>query len=520
MPVARNPILPGFHPDPSICRVGDDYFLATSTFEWWPGVRIHHSRDLVHWRVAARPLSRLDQLDMRGNPDSGGIWAPCLSYAHGRFWLIYTDVKHLTGAFKDTPNFVVSAERIEGPWSAPAYLNSSGFDPSLFHDDDGRSWLVNMRWDHRPGRNRFAGIVLQEFDRTAMRLVGEPRTIFAGTSLGCTEGPHLHRRDGWYYLLVAEGGTGCNHAVLVARARTIDGQYEPDPQGAMLTSRDAWELPLQKPGHGCLVQTQTGAWHLVHLVGRPDRPLGRCMLGRETALQAVEWPAGGWPRLKGGGDRPAMEVAVDLPAHPWPAAPERIDFRDGLTMDFDSLRDPIDPAWCRTGADGLTLVGRESPGSRFRQSLVARRLQHHDCTAETELSFQPTDWQAMAGLSAYYDCDLWFGLRVTAGDDGARLIHLARCEGGNYGEWAHTPLPPGPVRLRFAIRGGVLRFAWAPAGGDWRAIGEGLDAGLLSDENAGHGGWNFTGTWAALSCHDLSGRGCPATFAWFRYAAG
>ena len=170
----RNPILPGFNPDPSIVRVGDDYYIATSTFEWFPGVQIHHSRDLVHWRLLTRPLTRASQLNMLGDPDSCGIWAPCLSYADGLFWLIYTDVKRYgrttqggaAGAsLRDTHNYLVTSPRIDGEWSDPVYLNSSGFDPSLFHDDDGRKYLVNMLWDHRPGRNRFAGIVLQEYSR-------------------------------------------------------------------------------------------------------------------------------------------------------------------------------------------------------------------------------------------------------------------------------------------------------------------------------------------------------------------
>ena len=167
----RNPILKGFNPDPSICRVGDDYYIATSTFEWFPGVQIHHSRDLVNWRLVKRPLERASQLDMRGNPDSCGVWAPCLSHADGLFWLIYTDVKRLDGNFKDAHNYLVTAPAIAGPWSDPIYLNSSGFDPSLFHDDDGRKWLLNKQWKHatdsvggRPRGTAFDGILAQEYD--------------------------------------------------------------------------------------------------------------------------------------------------------------------------------------------------------------------------------------------------------------------------------------------------------------------------------------------------------------------
>ena len=232
----RNPILPGFNPDPSICRVGDDYFIATSTFEWYPGVQIHHSRDLVNWRLVRRPLDRAEQLDMRGNPDSGGVWAPCLSYADGQFWLVYTDVKRLEGNFKDAHNYIVTAPSIEGAWSDPTYVNSSGFDPSLFHDDDGRKWFVNMIWDHRvpppkPRRHSaFAGIALQEWDPWQRRLIGEAKIIFAGSAHGLVEGPHLFKRKGYYYLTVAEGGTGYDHAVTMARAKKIDGPYELHPR--------------------------------------------------------------------------------------------------------------------------------------------------------------------------------------------------------------------------------------------------------------------------------------------------
>jgi xylan 1,4-beta-xylosidase len=149
-----NPILPGFNPDPSICRVGADYYIATSTFEWYPGVQIHHSRDLVNWRLARRPLDRASLLDMRGAPDSCGVWAPCLSHADGRFWLVYTDVKRFEGSFKDAHNYIVTAPSIERQWSEPHYVNSSGFEPSLFHDDDGREWFLEHDLGPPPRRRR------------------------------------------------------------------------------------------------------------------------------------------------------------------------------------------------------------------------------------------------------------------------------------------------------------------------------------------------------------------------------
>jgi xylan 1,4-beta-xylosidase len=232
------------------------------------------------------------------------------------------------------------------------------------------------------------------------------------------------------------------------------------------------------------VQTPGGDWYLAHLTGRPDRPLGRCRLGRETALQAVTWPAGAFPRLAHGGTLPAETVAIDLPAQPWPSVPDGTLF-PGPTLPphFNTLRDPVDPAWCRVG-NGLTLIGRDGPTCLHRQSRIARRIQHVELEAETELRFAPDDFQALAGLSAFYDCALWWMLAVTHDEE----------------------------------RGRGVQLFWNDAGdGGWTTVGEGLDAGHLSDERMDDQRWNFTGGWVSLSCHDLSGRGAPATFTRFDY---
>ncbi|PTT88931.1 glycoside hydrolase 43 family protein, partial [Pelomonas sp. HMWF004] len=360
-----NPILPGFHADPSICRVpgdgGDDYYIATSTFEWWPGVRIHHSRDLVHWRHHSYAVTRPSQLDLTGHPDSAGVWAPCLSYAQGQFWLIYTDVRSTIGAFKDTHNYLVTAPSIDGPWSEPIYLNSSGFDPSLFHDDDGRSWVLNQQWTHVPGKNHFNGILLQEYDREARRVVGPVKNIYTGTALGVVEGPHLYRRNGWYYLLTAEGGTFYEHAVTLARSRHIDGPYETLPGNPLMTAWHKKTDGLQRSGHASWVETAGGEWFMAHLCGRPlewsgphaarNNPAGgydglHCPLGRETALQRLHWRDDDWPEVVGG-PQPSVQVAApDLPPHPFPAEPARDDF-DGPTLNphLNSLRKPVDDSW-------------------------------------------------------------------------------------------------------------------------------------------------------------------------------
>lgn len=530
-----NPVLRGFNPDPSIVRVDDDYYIATSTFEWFPGVQIHHSRDLVNWRLITRPLCRLSQLDMTGNPDSGGVWAPCLTYADGQFWLIYTDVKHHSGAHKITHNYLVTSTDITGPWSDPVYLNSSGFDPSLFHDDDGRKWLLNMNWDWRPGVNRFAGILLQEYDHAAGRLVGEIRDIFAGSSLGVTEGPHLYRRSGYYYLLTAEGGTGHRHAVTIARSRAITGPYEIDPENPVLTAYDRAD-PLKKAGHADIVETPDG-WYMVHLCSRPigegvrGEADGWSTLGRETAIQKVEWTDDGWLRLAGGGNTPAVTVPAprigtgDDAAAGSPAdAASRFAFEqidefnaDSLGIDWQTLRRPLGPdQMSLTERPGyLRLYGAEPPVSAFRQSLVARRQQAFRIQAQTFVEFEPADTKHIAGLICYYNTMKFHYLYVTAGE-----IGIMSSTGGteSFPAEGSAIVPAGAslaVHLRATIDYEALVFEWSADGEGWQQVGPVLDATILSDElGPGNG---FTGAFVGLCCQDLSGRRRHADFERFVY---
>lgn len=530
----RNPILKGFNPDPSIVRVGDDYYIATSTFEWFPGVQIHHSRDLVNWRLIGRPLNRASQLDMRGDPDSGGVWAPCLTHADGLFHLIYTDVKRYgrttvggaSGAsLRDFHNYLVTAPSIEGPWSDPIYMNSSGFDPSLFHDDDGRKYFVNMLWDHRAGRNRFAGIVCQEYSPAERRLVGERRVIFEGTDLGLTEAPHIYRRDGWYYLLTAEGGTGFGHAATLARSRSLHGPYELHPDRQILTSRDRPDAPLQRAGHADLVETQGGETYAVYLCGRPIPNRGRCILGRETAIQPMTWGEDGWLRTRDGRGTPELEVpAPDLPPHPFPPAPARSDF-DGpdLPMDFQWLRTPY-PAdiFSLTERPGwLRLHGRESIGSLFRQALVARRQQAFCYSAATLMDFEPRHFQHAAGLVCYYNASKFHYLMVTHDAALGRCVQVMSALPDSPQADAFTapiPIGPGPVELAAHVDFERLRFAFRLAGETaWTRLSQVFDASILSDEAAAPGTPNFTGAFVGVACQDTSGAGRNADFDWFDY---
>jgi xylan 1,4-beta-xylosidase len=471
---------------------------------------------------------------MLGDPDSCGVWAPCLTHADGLFWLIYTDVKRFgratvggaSGAsLRDFHNYLVTSPTIDGDWSDADYLNSSGFDPSLFHDDDGRKYLVNMLWDHRPQHNRFAGIVLQEFSVKERKLIGVRKVIFEGTPLGLTEGPHLYKRGGYFYLVAAEGGTGWNHAVTMARSRSIDGPYELHPDMHIMSARQRPDIELQRAGHADLVETQSGETYMVHLCGRPLRNRGRCTLGRETAIQRMVWGADGWLRTQDGQGVPLNEVpAPKLAPHVFPAPPEREDF-DGpeLPLAFQWLRSPWpEELFSPTARPGhLRLFGHETIGSLFRQSLVARRQQSHCFTAETIVEFEPEHFQQMAGLVCYYGGASFHYLYLSRDEVFGK--HLRVMSALPDSPQADAFVPPiaiaegKPVRLRAEVDFERLYFFYQVEGEEWRRLPQQFDASILSDEAASPGTPNFTGAFVGMACQDMAGTGRAADFDYFEY---
>ncbi len=526
-----NPILPGFHPDPSIIRVGETYYIATSTFEWYPGVRIYASTDLANWEFVSAPLNRAALLDMRGNPDSGGIWAPCLSYADGKFWLVYTDVKRLDGAFKDAHNYITCCDTIDGTWSDPWYVNSSGFDPSLFHDDDGRKWFMNMRWNHRgegtggnPKHASFDGILLQEWSPET-GLIGAPTNIFDGSHKGLTEAPHIFKRNDWYYLTTAEGGTGYQHSVTMARARDIEGPYELHPDAFLMTAADAPTHPVQRTGHGQYVESPDGqAWH-TFLMGRPiPGPNGDgkfCPLGRETGIERCVW-RDDWLYLEAGGvlARPSFEHD----ATPAKAPESHYDFANTtLPSDFQWLRTPNPERIFRFENNALTLIGRESIGSWFEQALVARRQQHFAYRVETTMDAAPAHYQHAAGITTYYNRHKFHALLISHDPSKGRVLRIESCPG----KWPdgeltlplsdEVALNDGPVRMAVEVNHAMLQFYFAQGDDDWTAIGPVLDASVISDEGGRGEHASFTGAFVGMVAYDTSGGAGEAHFTDFSY---
>lgn len=542
----QNPILRGFHPDPSIIRVGEDYYIATSTFEWWPGVRLHHSRDLKNWEQIEYPLSRLSQLDLRGVGASQGIWAPCLTYDQGTFYLVYTVVRSFYCNMYDTENYLVTSDNIHGPWSEPVALNNFGFDPSLFHEEDGRKYMVSMVTDHRVPKKYAGRLVLQEYDPEKKAMTGPVRDIYRGEKI-FLEGPHIYKRQGWYYLFAADTGTGEGHGQSVLRSRDIWGPYEMLKENhgeqreeneafSILTSRHHEDILLQKSGHGDLVETPGGEWYMVHLCGRAfaDRNPAdagrfpnsrRYMMGRETAIQKILWREDGWPVLEAGGTTPQNEVPVpkevseEVLCRREAASPlVRDDFEEkALSLDYQSLRIPMDEHYLslRARPGWLRMYGRSGLSSRFSQTLIARRMREYCMEASACVEFEPEVFKQMAGLIFLYDCDNYLYLHISRDEDVGKCITLLKAENKKY-EYLTDYIPvreKEALYLKMETRNAMTRFYYGYSEKDWQEIGPLINASFLSDEACGEG-W-FTGAMIGICCQDMTGFGRYADFDWF-----
>lgn len=538
----KNPILRGFHPDPSIIRVNDDYYIATSTFEWWPGVRLHHSKDLIHWELMPYPLSDPVRLDLRGVGPSQGIWAPCLTYSNGIFYLVYTVVTAFYCNMYDTANFLVTAEDICGPWSEPVPLNNFGFDPSLFHDTDGRKYMVSMVTDHRIPKKYKGRLVLQEYDPEEKRMTGEVKELYQAETI-FLEGPHLLKRNDWYYLFSADTGTGEGHGQSILRSRSVWGPYEmyhphygvrnSDTEAySILTARHNPDFPLQKCGHCDLVETEKGAWFAVHLCGRalenrnaPDvlRFPGdrRYPLGRETAIQKMEWTEDDWLVLANKTILPDEELEIEGEiSWNYGETPVRDEFNSSvLNLEYQSLRVPMDETHITlTERPGfLRMYGREGLASRYHQTLIARRLTEFDIEVSTALEFEPDVFKQMAGLILLYDDQNYFYLHITFDEDMGKCISILTAENKYY----QYPVGFFPVEknkiiyLKAEIHKDRLQFYWGYKEDGWSAIGPVFDSSILSDEACVEG-W-FTGAMAGICCQDLTGFRMYADFDWFEY---
>ncbi|HYD37677.1 MAG TPA: glycoside hydrolase family 43 protein [Allosphingosinicella sp.] len=497
----RNPILKGFYPDPSLTRVGDDFYLVTSTFAYFPGIPVFHSRDLVNWTQIGNAIDRPDQLDFGRLGLSRGVFAPTIEHRDGTFYILNTCVD--CGG-----NFVVTATDPAGPWSDPVWLPEleGGIDPSLFFDEDGSVWILNNGPPEGPPLYEgHRAIWTQRFDPVTKKTFGPRKMLVNGgvdlsTKPIWIEGPHILRRHGFYYLVAAEGGTAEGHSQVVLRSRRPDGPYSVYPGNPILTQRD---LPSDRPdpitsaGHADLVETAAGEWWATFLAVRPYEG-DFYNTGREVFLLPVTWE-GGWPRItRPGQSIPYVHRRPNLPPQPAPPVPTSGAF--AVTDEFDGpalpsrwmmMRNPRQRWYALAGGE-LRIEARGVPLGGFgNPSFLARRQQHLDASASTIVRFVPSRDGDSAGLVALQNDEYFFYLAV-ARRGGRPVVELRRRAGpddpAEGAPIASAPLGAAfgaPVRLRIDAQRAGYSFAYATGRGEWRTLGGREDGRILSTRTAG-----------------------------------
>lgn len=469
----QNPIIKGFHPDPSICRVGEDYYLVTSSMEYFPGLPLFHSGDLVNWEQIGNCIDRNGQMDLKDVCDSGGIWAPTIRYDSGKFYV--------TATLEPYGNFIISTENPRGRWSDPIRVQMGGIAPSLYFENGKAYYCTNLSL--HPGEEE---ITLAEIDTATGECISPVRTIWCGTGGGHLEGPHIYFIEGWYYLLAAEGGTNFNHMETAARSRSIWGPYESCPDNPVLTNRSDTVKQVQCTGHADLFQDHRGNWWMVHLGIRTAR---RTMshLGRETFLAPVIWKDG-WPQIRTG-KKEMLEQEGPL----WMAQQEK----NGWRADFH--RKEWEPQWIflrerkeelfARGKGTLRLYPSVRTGDGIGQTFAAVRPLDFHCELETTLCFLPQKMGDEAGIAVYLESGFHYRFGKKRTEQGEFLVLEKTAE--DFQQTAcRIPAGPGRIHLRMVCDKEKYRFYYAQEAEEWQ-LAASASTRFLSCEVAGR---CFTGT--------------------------
>lgn len=498
-----NPVISGCYPDPSICRAGEDYYVVNSSFEFFPAVPISHSRDLVHWEQIGHCITRDSQLTlMKGQMNNSGIYAPTIRYHDGIFYMVVTNVAN---GQKGAGNFYVWTDNPAGEWSDPVFLHTPGIDPSLFFDDDGKAYYMGTGYPE---------IYIRELDLQKGQLVGDPIKLWAGTGGAYPEGPHLYKRNGWYYLLMSEGGTERCHMLTMAKSRNIYGPYEPCPNNPVMTNRSL-RLPIESVGHADMVEDPNGNWWAVCLGTRTFGYPPRHNLGRETMLVPVDW-SGEWPVF---GDRgrvlPEFETSL-LPKGAERNIPEEAycdDFSsDKMDLGWNYLYNP-DASLYEQKAGGLWLYGNEKQ-LKDADSLawIGRRQRHHFSTTEVTLQFPCIQEGEEAGLTIFMNNRHHYEAALCC--KGQKRVLIFRRQIGSL-EKVECELEYSQEQVRFRLESDLdtYRFSYQKPDKSWEELGAG-EVQYLTTEVGGA----FTGNYIALySCGNGNSCRTPAVFSHFVY---
>ncbi|MCT8137095.1 glycoside hydrolase family 43 protein [Anaerobacillus sp. CMMVII] len=500
----KNPIISGFHPDPSIIRVEEDYYLITSSFEYFPGVPIFHSKDLVNWKQIGHVLTRKSQVDLGTRKSSEGIFAPTLRYHEGTFYMITTDVYGIG-------NFYVTAKDPTGPWSDPIKIPYGNIDPSLMFDEDGKVYVTAQN-----GEADNSHVIQYEIDIKTGQALTEPVAVFWGDGGEWTEGPHLYKINGMYYILSACGGTGYEHRAIIARSSAPYGPYELYDQ-PILTHNQLPEHPIHNLGHADFVEDLNGNWWAVFLGVRPVNG-EYSVLGRETFLAPITWTEDDWPTIDNNEGSVGLIVETDLLGTEQTQVPS---FYDDFTLEnlvpsWSFLRQEDKTAYSLTDRySWLKLLGNEKNLTDLGATLfVSRRQQHVKMELSTFMEFVPHQGGEEAGLAVRYNEKAHIEIGVKMIND-ERFIVVSETVNGQTNELGRKIVKADVVKLAVRSDEENYYFLYADENEEWKLLGEALAASLSPEKNGG-----FTGVCIGLYATG-NGEMCktPAFFDWVRYEA-
>lgn len=544
MATIKNPIIPGMAPDPSILRVDETYYLATSTFHWQPAVQFFESKDLANWDLVGYALSK-GEVDLRGTNTPAGIWAPHLSYdtESQKYWLAYSHMVNMGGREFNSDSYAISADSIQGPWSEPVFLTAIGFDPSLYHEN-GKHYVSILEWETREGYQAPGHIVIAEVDLTKGQLVGDWHRVTQGfTSRGCAEAPQIYQHGDYYYLLVASGGTGYGHGVEVGRAKSIFGPYEPHPSGEPIVTSSPQHLfslgdpdaghfemynptsIMQKAGHGSLVDTPNGDWYLTHLMSRPLTNQLLNPLGRETSIQKMTWTDTGWLEMADGSNLAKMSVAgitgLDfVQDKSWDIEDQ---FESDYGLHFMTPYREQSAEWVNTTerSGHLRIHGQESFFSQRNVAIMATRATSFDYEIATQVEFHPNHYSETAGLGLYYDSNNWLYLHLNYSEElNAPVLTILQAKLGQRIEFPYQKMvvPSGQVSLKITYQSGVASLHYNLSD-KWETLLDAIDVSYLSDEGVnGEPGeiGGFTGLFNFIGSVDAHQRDSYADFSYYK----
>lgn len=543
----NNPVIPGMAPDPSIIRVGDTYYIATSTFHWKPGIQLYQSNDLVNWQLIDFVLKD-DVVDLRGSNTPTGVWAPHLSYdeSSNKYWIVYSQMVNMAGREFNANNFAIWAYDIKGPWSEPLYITSIGFDPALFHDENGKHYIAILEWEIRTGYQAPGHIVIAEVDIETGKLLSDWNRVTQGfTSRGNAEAPGLYKRNGYYYLVIAAGGTGYGHGVEIGRSKNIFGPYEPHPSlEPIITSApqhlfslgdpDAGHFEMynpdsvmQKSGHGSLVETPSGEWYMAHLMSRPLKGELLNPLGRETSIQKMVWTKDDWLEMEDGTNLAKMtfKAPKDFDGVQIENPKLEDNFEGDYRIDFMTPYHAQSPDWVNTTERKgfLRVYGRDSLFSQREPSIMATKATSFEYEVSTKLAFAPDHYSETAGLGLYYDSNNWLYLNLTYNEQlNSKVLTILQANQGVRKEYIHNRVPMSDLEteLKLKYNHGYLDIFYRKSEKlEWNKLLEKLDVRYLSDEGVnGEPGeiGGFTGLFNFIGSVDSHQHDSYADFAFYR----